>query len=65
MDLLNRIDELLAEVTWLQAKFCASHPLFADRINARLASIAVELRALNRVTDGHTVTCWYEERSQS
>jgi hypothetical protein len=65
MNLLHRIDELLEEVTWLQVKFRTSSPLFADRINARLAAIAVELRALNRVTQGHTVTCWFEERAQS
>lgn len=65
MDLLNRIDELLCEVTWLQVKFPTSSPLFADRINARLAAIAVELRALNTVTHGHTVTCWFDGGSQS
>jgi hypothetical protein len=65
MDLLTRIDDLLSEVTWLQVKFRTASPLFADRINARLEAVTVELRALNRVTHGHTVTCWFEERAQS
>jgi len=65
MNLLNRIDDLLAEVTWLQVKFRSATPLFADRINARLAAIAVELRALNTVTNGHTVTCWFDGEAQS
>lgn len=60
MDLLKRIDDLLAEVTWLQGKFRSSNPFFQKRINARLEAIAVELRALNRLTQGHTVTCWFE-----
>jgi hypothetical protein len=57
---LQRIDELLAEVTWLQVKFRTAAHLVADRINARLKTIAVELRALNRATYGHTVSCWFE-----
>jgi hypothetical protein len=65
MNLLNRIDDLLAEVTWLQGKFRSAAPLFQNRINARLASITVELRALNTITHGHTVTCWFEEGRQS
>jgi hypothetical protein len=65
MDLLNRIDELLAEVTWLQVKFRTATPLFADRINARLEAVTVELRALNRVSNGHTVTCWFDQGAQS
>lgn len=58
--LLQRIDELLAEVTWLQVKFHTATHLFANRINARLAAIAVELRALNRAPNGHAVACWLE-----
>jgi hypothetical protein len=58
--LLQRIDELLAEVTWLQVKFRDARALFAGRINDRLKAIAVELRALNRATYGHTVSCWFE-----
>jgi hypothetical protein len=65
MNLLHRIDELLAEVTWLQGKFRDSTPLFANRINARLEAITVELRALNTVTDGHTITCWYEGKAKA
>jgi hypothetical protein len=57
---LQRIDELLEEVTWLQVKFRDATRLFADRINARLKAIAVELRALNQMTNGHTVSCWFE-----
>src|ERR1700724_559135 len=51
--LLQRIDELLAEVTWLQRKYRAATPIFAVRINARLEAITVELRALNNATNGH------------
>ncbi len=58
--MLQRIDELLAEVTCLHRKYRDATALFADRINARLQAIALELRALNRVTNGHTVTCWFE-----
>lgn len=65
MNLLNRIDDLLAECTWLQVKFRSASPLFADRINARLAAIAIELRAINTVTQGHTVTCWFDGGSRS
>jgi hypothetical protein len=57
---LQRIDELLAEVTWLQTKLRFAAPLFADRMVARLEAITVELRALNAATNGHTVSCWFE-----
>jgi hypothetical protein len=65
MEILNRIDELLLEVTWLQNKYSAATPLFAHRMTARLEAITVELRSLNRVSNGHTVTCWYDKGSQS
>jgi hypothetical protein len=65
MEILNRIDELLLEVTWLQNKYSAATPLFADRMTARLEAITLELRALNRVSHGHTVTCWFDAGAQS
>jgi hypothetical protein len=56
---LERIDELLREVTWLQRKYRDAEPPVAERINARLAAITVELRALKADT-GQTVTCWFD-----
>lgn len=49
--MLNRIDELLAETAWLQAKWSQASTLFQDRINARLEMICGELRRINLVTD--------------
>jgi hypothetical protein len=55
-----RIDALLIECQWLQARVHQAPALFAARMTARLEAIARELRALHTASDGHAVVCWTE-----